>query len=587
MIIIIIIILFFYIILYNFILFNLCFFFFFLGFCPQWNILFDELTVEDHISLVSKMKNVKTDINEILKEIDLDDKKDTLTRNLRESDKRKLSIAISFIGNPKYVILDEPTVNHEYKEKRKIWEYLFNKKKERIIVITTSDMTEADILGDHKLILSHGDICCLGTNDFIKNHFNIKYNLSIENDCESNEFIMDRIAENDAVPNNNNNVNNNNRLSINSNSNRKTWEIPISCINKLQEVLKNINTRNISISIPTLEESYYHFEESKKCEEFDDDSNYDICINNEEHLIKTNEELPKIKKENISRSRKIKTLIIYRTKSLLHNKHFISYALLFPYSLGGIISMVANYNMLRLKFLYNNYVTYTSDLNNKYYDIFSNSNKTTKLLLNVNDDIGSIPNLKDSLYNNYMNSSDNFPFEITNYNDNELNEICKTIDGNSLYLSSISGNVHDDKYKFNIYYNASIDYSLPETINILSNAILSTKHIEQKIETKAETINQFTYDNYLTFIHETNFVCFALGIIFFSGLISYGSAIIKEKISQIAHHYQLNGISRNLYWTTVLIGDSIFNIIFLIIINLPLIFKLNAFDATLLLVYTV
>jgi len=464
---------------------------------------------------------------------------------------------------------------------------LFNKKKERIIVITTSDMTEADILGDHKLILSHGDICCLGTNDFIKNHFNIKYNLSIENDCESNEFIMDRIAENDAVPNNNNNVNNNNRLSINSNSNRKTWEIPISCINKLQEVLKNINTRNISISIPTLEESYYHFEESKKCEEFDDDSNYDICINNEEHLIKTNEELPKIKKENISRSRKIKTLIIYRTKSLLHNKHFISYALLFPYSLGGIISMVANYNMLRLKFLYNNYVTYTSDLNNKYYDIFSNSNKTTKLLLNVNDDIGSIPNLKDSLYNNYMNSSDNFPFEITNYNDNELNEICKTIDGNSLYLSSISGNVHDDKYKFNIYYNASIDYSLPETINILSNAILSTKHIEQKIETKAETINQFTYDNYLTFIHETNFVCFALGIIFFSGLISYGSAIIKEKISQIAHHYQLNGISRNLYWTTVLIGDSIFNIIFLIIINLPLIFKLNAFDATLLLVYTV
>lgn len=82
-----------------------------IGFCPQHNLLFDDLTVYEHLKFFAKLKNDldEKEIDNMLEIINLADKKHALSKTLSGGMKRKLSVAIAFIGKSKIVILDEPS----------------------------------------------------------------------------------------------------------------------------------------------------------------------------------------------------------------------------------------------------------------------------------------------------------------------------------------------------------------------------------------------------------------------------------------------------------------------------------------------
>lgn len=82
-----------------------------IGFCPQYNLLFDDLTVYEHLKFFSKLKENfdEKEIDTMLEIINLSDKKHALAKTLSGGMKRKLSVAIAFIGNSSIVILDEPS----------------------------------------------------------------------------------------------------------------------------------------------------------------------------------------------------------------------------------------------------------------------------------------------------------------------------------------------------------------------------------------------------------------------------------------------------------------------------------------------
>ena len=61
---------------------------------------------------------------------------------------RRLSVAISLIGSPKVVFLDEPTTGMDPVSRRAVWNTIERAKKGRVIVLTTHSMEEADILSD-------------------------------------------------------------------------------------------------------------------------------------------------------------------------------------------------------------------------------------------------------------------------------------------------------------------------------------------------------------------------------------------------------------------------------------------------------
>ena len=70
--------------------------------------------------------------------------------------RRKLSVAIALIGGSKFVLLDEPTAGMDLSARRKLWNMLKNYKHNRIVILTTHYMDEADILGDRIGIMSDG-----------------------------------------------------------------------------------------------------------------------------------------------------------------------------------------------------------------------------------------------------------------------------------------------------------------------------------------------------------------------------------------------------------------------------------------------
>jgi ATP-binding cassette subfamily A (ABC1) protein 4 len=85
-----------------------------MGWCPQYNILFSNITVKEHLNFFARLKQLKTKnfadaIETMLNDTGLVDKRDCLVHTLSGGMQRKLSVAIAFIGDAKTVLLDEPT----------------------------------------------------------------------------------------------------------------------------------------------------------------------------------------------------------------------------------------------------------------------------------------------------------------------------------------------------------------------------------------------------------------------------------------------------------------------------------------------
>jgi ATP-binding cassette subfamily A (ABC1) protein 3 len=156
----------------------------FLGVCPQHDILFDMLTPIEHLEIFCDFKGVdsktkKAEINKMIVDVDLTNNKNSLAKNLSGGARRKLSVAIALIGGSKFVLLDEPTAGMDLSARRKLWNMLKNYKHNRIIILTTHYMDEADILGDRIGIMTDGQLICLGSSLFLKNRFGVGYNLTM------------------------------------------------------------------------------------------------------------------------------------------------------------------------------------------------------------------------------------------------------------------------------------------------------------------------------------------------------------------------------------------------------------------------
>lgn len=100
-----------------------------IGVCPQFDILWDDLSVAEHLLFYARLKGVPPEeeekmVNKAIKEVQLDKERDMLTKKLPLGMKRRLSIAISLVANPKIVFLDEPTTGLDPETRRQLWNIL-------------------------------------------------------------------------------------------------------------------------------------------------------------------------------------------------------------------------------------------------------------------------------------------------------------------------------------------------------------------------------------------------------------------------------------------------------------------------------
>ncbi|MDM7919266.1 MAG: ATP-binding cassette domain-containing protein [Methanosarcina sp.] len=134
-----------------------------------------EMTVcenlEYHGKIYSMPKNErKKRIEELLKLTELENKRDTLAKDLSGGMKRRLELARGLMTKPAVLFLDEPTIGFDIQTRMRMWEYLREiKRAGTTIFLTTHYMEEADQLSDRISIIDHGKIIVTGTADELKN----------------------------------------------------------------------------------------------------------------------------------------------------------------------------------------------------------------------------------------------------------------------------------------------------------------------------------------------------------------------------------------------------------------------------------
>uniref|UniRef100_A0A1I8FY41 ABC transporter domain-containing protein n=1 Tax=Macrostomum lignano TaxID=282301 RepID=A0A1I8FY41_9PLAT len=181
-----------------------------LGLCPQHNVLFDTLTVEDHIYFYGMLKGlsraeVARQVDSFIADVGLQKKKYEISKNLSGGMKRKLSVAMAFVGGSKVVVLDEPTAANirltkiklrilgvDPHARRSIWDVLAKFRQGRTIILTTHHMDEADILGDRICIINKGRLVCSGSPTFLKRVFGEGYTLTLVKaslECDTDKVL--------------------------------------------------------------------------------------------------------------------------------------------------------------------------------------------------------------------------------------------------------------------------------------------------------------------------------------------------------------------------------------------------------------
>ena len=134
-----------------------------------------DMTVQEILEFHGRLYNMpreerKKRIDELLRLVQLEAKKDERTKNLSGGMKRRLEIARGLMTRPKVLFLDEPTLGLDPQTRMRMWDYIKGVNKEgTTIFLTTHYMDEADQLSDRISIIDHGRIITTGTSYGLKN----------------------------------------------------------------------------------------------------------------------------------------------------------------------------------------------------------------------------------------------------------------------------------------------------------------------------------------------------------------------------------------------------------------------------------
>lgn len=158
-----------------------------LGYCPQHDALLDRLTVREHLQLFGRIKGtprleLKRYCEAMMSNLDLTPHMDKLAMTLSGGNKRKLSLAISMMGSPPLIFLDEPSTGVDPAARRLMWKVIENVSTIRCqscVMLTTHNMEEAEALASRVGIMVGGRLQCIGSNQHLKARFGSGYQLEV------------------------------------------------------------------------------------------------------------------------------------------------------------------------------------------------------------------------------------------------------------------------------------------------------------------------------------------------------------------------------------------------------------------------
>lgn len=168
-----------------------------IGLCSQNNVLIPNLTAQEHLELYARIKLRKSfskEVRRVMNNMKLGKYKHYRVCELSGGYKRRLCIAIAFLGSPNLVILDEPCSGIDTHARKTIWELIEALRKNRAVVLATHDLDEAQHLGDNIIIMKDGRIALQSTTKDLQNELTKNFTINVELKAS---LAMDKEVAND------------------------------------------------------------------------------------------------------------------------------------------------------------------------------------------------------------------------------------------------------------------------------------------------------------------------------------------------------------------------------------------------------
>ncbi|MCR5803118.1 MAG: ATP-binding cassette domain-containing protein [Clostridia bacterium] len=143
------------------------------GVSPQDTSVAENLTVKENLQFMADIylpkEKAKAAVEKTIKAFSLEEFINKKAKLLSGGYKRKLSIAMAVIGEPKVLFLDEPTLGLDVLARRQLWREIDKLKMSMTIILTTHYMEEAQSLADRIVIMNEGRVMATGTLEELEN----------------------------------------------------------------------------------------------------------------------------------------------------------------------------------------------------------------------------------------------------------------------------------------------------------------------------------------------------------------------------------------------------------------------------------
>lgn len=140
-----------------------------IGYLPELPPLYVDMTVREYLAFVAELKGVrkqnerKADVARVCARAGLQGMEARLIRNLSKGYRQRVGIAAALLGNPKVIILDEPTVGLDPAQMIEIRALIHDLGQTHTVILSSHILSEVQTVCDRVLIIAHGKLAAQGT----------------------------------------------------------------------------------------------------------------------------------------------------------------------------------------------------------------------------------------------------------------------------------------------------------------------------------------------------------------------------------------------------------------------------------------
>ncbi|KAM9962595.1 hypothetical protein ACTFIR_005509 [Dictyostelium discoideum] len=536
-----------------------------LGVCPQTDIIWQQLTVLDHLKIYASLKGVspseiQREAEKMAVEVDLGEKIHSQAGSLSGGQKRKLCLGIAFIGRSDVIFLDEVSSGMDPLSRRVVWDFLLKYKKGRTIILTTHYLEEADYLGDRIAIISHGKLRCDGSSLYLKNKFGCGYLLTCSKILASmNNFNVQQVTEfiHNYIP----------EATILSNAGTElSYRLPTASLPHFAQFFREFDDRlqsfgllTYGISVTTLEEVFLSLGREAALEK----GGFNIDQNENQDLEQLRKSIA-ISSTGVKAGQQFKGLLIKRIKTSIKDAKSFFLTLVIPlvFIIGSIIMYKA---MDKPQIFYNN-ATVPLTMNLGIYSSLENNFVPMQSSNELN-------------WENSLNSSPYFnKFRFIPQTENFEDYLIEGKTNGSFAYKSSAGAINftlpidvsptTTTIDYTAFYNKDYIHSLPVHINLVNDAVLRKhnnigiqvtnmpfKHVLSNFDLASEGMN---ISSIVYFI-----IIMMAGYALMAG--SFAGNVAQERTNRVKRLLYISGCKKYVYWLSNLVWDYFFSFILILL----------------------